>query len=70
MEDMTDKEVIDNLIKSVEQLEWIAKSHHDTIVRVRELHKSIKVDTMDFNVCLICDKYYPCDTIKALDGEQ
>lgn len=49
----------------------------DAIARVRELHKQI--DGIGVKVCAVCiddrmywteQTNYPCDTIKALDGEQ
>ncbi len=75
MDDMTDEQTTDSFIKAIEQLEWIAKSHHDAIVRVRELHKE---DNTGY--CELCTAIatpdgsdylskYPCETIKALDGE-
>ena len=36
------------------------------IQRVRELH----FNNEEWTACDVCDKPYPCDTIKALDGEQ
>ena len=55
---------------------------HDAIARVRELHKPRKYRDGDELICSVCLEYsedfygevfapdYPCDTIKALDGEQ
>ena len=45
------------------------------IQRVRELHKPVDNYCDECSMYLVEDKYsvyigYPCDTIKALDGEQ
>ena len=39
------------------------------IQRVRELHRIVIEDGAP-DYCLECRFWYPCDTIKALDGEQ
>ena len=82
MDDMTEEQTTDSFIKAIEQLEWIAKSHHDAIVRVRKLHKFVKENNAacgdpeccgeyeEWEECEECHSDYPCDTIKALDGEQ
>ena len=38
------------------------------IQRVRELHEM--EDHGEYYICAGCDFNWPCDTIKALDGEQ
>ena len=77
MNDMTDEQTTDSFIKAIEQLEYIAKSHHDAIVRVRELHQEI--DGIGVKACAVCiddrihwteQAEYPCPTIKALDGDK
>lgn len=57
------------------ELLQMSVKQQNAIKRVRELHtpdKSIWSD--EFNPCPSCGDYgqilYPCDTIKALDGEQ
>lgn len=39
----------------------------ETEKRVREVHFPLPLQSQD---CAGCDAYYPCPTIKALDGEQ
>jgi len=58
------------------------KQKIEAIQRVRELHKMIKSskyacgdseccgDYEECDICEYCYDDYPCDTIKALDGEQ
>jgi hypothetical protein len=67
-DDMTDEQITDSFIKAVEQLEWIAKAHHDTIVRTRNLHTVIE-HVYGKVACKECGQAYPCRTIKILDGE-
>lgn len=38
------------------------------IAQVRDLHQGEPL--MDFEWCDRCDSQWPCDTIRALDGEQ
>lgn len=52
----------------VKQVEATAKEHHDTIVRVRKLHKP--VENAGLTECDGCKWIYPCETIQALDGEK
>jgi hypothetical protein len=40
------------------------------IARVRELHKRQVNSLPNSEVCAACYDNYPCQTIKALDGEQ
>lgn len=66
MDDMTDEQTTESFIKAIEQLEWIAKTHHDTIVRVRELKD--RIDDMPTETF---GKYWLLDELEAaLDGIQ
>ena len=65
--------------EAIEQLEFVAKAHHDSIVRVRELHNPINIGSSGHPEWLICKECscddcgypdYPCETIQALDGEK
>ena len=57
---------VQNLTDEVKKLEWIAKSHHDTIVRVRKLKDKIyDMPETEFG------KYWLMDELEAaLDGEK
>jgi hypothetical protein len=69
---------------SVGEIDWqkTCSQAWDAIKRVRKLHKVIKQNNAacgdidccgeyeEWNECQVCFCYYPCDTIKALDGEQ
>ena len=46
------------------------KEMREAIVRVRELHQPIFTNAKSVALCDICENAYPCQTIKALDGEQ
>ena len=46
-----------------------ALENAQAIQRVRELHRIVIEDGAP-DYCLECRFWYPCDTIKALDGEQ
>ena len=68
----------DNCMNDQDYLAYILlKDAQEAIQRVRELHKQI--DGIGVKVCAVCiddnmywteQTNYPCDTIKALDGEQ
>jgi hypothetical protein len=43
---------------------------YGAIVRVRKLHNPVQLDPEWGEHCEHCDQDFPCQTIKALDGEQ
>jgi len=68
--------------KTAVQYMELNKQKTEAIQRVRELHKSVTQDNAacgdidccgsyeEYEQCADCFSAYPCDTIKALDGEQ
>lgn len=65
---------IEPLIEQLEKMVRIAKKIDEAVNRVRELHKPFTYvwggEIRSSNLCVECeDQDYPCDTIKALDGE-
>ena len=67
--------------KYIDDVRNAAKNNYAAIKRIRELHYAVNdggcgdpdccspLDSEDF--CIICGGYeYPCETIKALDGDK
>jgi Zn-finger nucleic acid-binding protein len=63
---MTQEDETVSFIKAIEQLEYIAKEHHDSISRVRELARSFEPYGSD----TFYGNYVINEINKALDGEK
>lgn len=74
MTEPTTMELVEGVIQSTVMTQFQLDRANEAIARVRELHKKDVCDCLNDNCtddwCLECDDFYPCKTIKALDGEQ